>query len=116
MSDATDLFGLHAAALPLREQRLKLLAANLANADTPHYKAVDIDFATALRRAAAGGAEAALPAPVLWRVPTQPSLDGNTVETDVEQAAFGRAALEYRVSLSLLEGRIRSLLTAITGQ
>jgi flagellar basal-body rod protein FlgB len=49
-------------------------------------------------------------------VPTQPSLDGNTVETDVEQAAFGRAALEYRVSLSLLEGRIRSLLTAITGQ
>lgn len=116
MSDPKDLFGIHAAALPLREQRLKLIASNLANADTPHYKAVDLDFTTALRRAMSGAPDAAPSPPVVLRTPNQPSLDGNTVETDVEQAAFARAALEYRVSLTLLEGRIRGLLTAITGQ
>ncbi len=123
-------FGIHADALPIRQQRLQVLAANLANAETPGFKARDIDFAAALRAAQVGQGELAVgsarhiaapgqgaddPAWV-WRLPTQPSLDGNTVETHIEQAEFARAALEYRASLTFLEGRIRSLLTAITGQ
>ena len=119
MSDIPNAFsrhlGLHAQALPLREQRLQLIASNLANADTPGYKAVDLDFAAALKQAREGGAVGAN-APTVARPSSQPSLDGNTVAADAEQAAYARAALEYRVSLNLLEGRIRSLLTAITGQ
>lgn len=115
MSDATTVFGLHADALPLRQQRLELIASNLANADTPGYKAVDLDFGAALQRATSG-AGAGGRTPTVERASSQPSLDGNTVEAHVEQAAYARAALEYRVSLSLLEGRIRGMLTAITGQ
>lgn len=126
----SNAFGLHASALPLRMERLQTLASNLANADTPGYKARDIDFTAALQAemnasqvlASSNGAHLEPINPdgssigQVWRVPTQPSLDGNTVETDVEQAQFARAALEYRASLSFLEGKTRTLLTAITGQ
>lgn len=129
MSDFNSFLGLHGAALPLRMERLQLLASNLANADTPNYKAKDLDFGAALQAQMASqqnvaktSAEhiAGLADPEgighVWRIPTQPSLDGNTVETDVEQAQFARAALEYRASLGFVEGRMRSLMTAITGQ
>ena len=130
--------GVHAQAMPLREQRLKLIASNLANADTPGYKAQDLDFNAALDAAtraregrAAGGpgvpaatherhiqdAIATGAAPFQYtRQASQPSLDGNTVDPDMERAAYGRAALEYRASLSFVEGKVRTLLTAITGQ
>ncbi|WP_028771020.1 flagellar basal body rod protein FlgB [Silanimonas lenta] len=131
-------FGLSALALPLREQRLRVLSSNLANADTPGYQAQDFDFQAALR-----GAEAALhgPAPrpasgsptvaaaamglatapdysryVSTRRALQGSLDGNTVDSETEHAAFGRAVLEYRASLTFFEQRVRGLMTAITGQ
>lgn len=132
MSDPkTSLFGVHGAALAFREERMRVIAGNLANADTPGYKAVDLDFSKALEAVAgrgdpyaakatqAGHIAATGPAPEadkVYRVPLQPSLDGNTVDGDAEQAAFGRAALEYRSSLMFIEGRIKSLLTAITGQ
>lgn len=132
MSEMTQkMFGIHASALVLRQERLQTIASNIANADTPGYHARDIDFSAALK-AATGGPPAegmqrtramhldGLPELAqnhrVWRVPTQPSLDGNTVDAHQEHAAYGRAALEYRASLSFLEGRIRGLLTAITGQ
>ena len=119
-----NFLGVHGTALALRERRLQLLAANLANADTPGFKAQDLDFNAALQAAlqpAAGAAgtdplQAAAEAARYARTPTQPSLDGNTVEGEREKAAFAQAALEYRASLSFVESKVRSMLTAITGQ
>ncbi|MEM8816858.1 MAG: flagellar basal body rod protein FlgB [Pseudomonadota bacterium] len=116
-------------ALRLRALRNQVLSANIANADTPNYKARDIDFTTALNAAKGdafslrttsdqhvrslstniGGAE------MLYRVPMQPALDGNTVETDVEQAAFAENALQYRTTLRFLDGQIRSIKYALKG-
>ena len=123
----SNYLGVHAAALPLREQRMQLIASNLANVDTPHYKAKDISFQAALESAAL---QAAAPEStherhltlldagprIFERDGVQPSLDGNTVDADTERAAYGRAALEYRASLSFVESKVRTLLTAITGQ
>ena len=135
-------FGLSALSLPLREQRLKVLSSNLANADTPGYRAQEFDFQSALegaedhqRRVSAGpsrgpmgvgggGAAEAMGLAdgpdfrryVTTRQALQPSLDGNTVNTETENAAFGRAVLEYRASLTFFESRVRGLMTAITGQ
>ena len=131
MSDPLSSYmGFHAQALPLREQRMKLIASNLANVDTPGYQAQDLDFNAALasalqqaeRPAAAGEAAgdtigpASLQSFQLARPSSQPSLDGNTVDPDGERAAYGRAALEYRATLSFMEGKVRTLMTAITGQ
>jgi len=121
---ASSFLGVHGVALELREQRLQLLAANLANADTPGFKAQDLDFGSALQAALSPGATAGGQDPVTnaataarhERTGTQPSLDGNTVESEHENAAFAQAALEYRASLSFVEARVRSMLTAITGQ
>lgn len=135
-------FGLSALSLPLREQRLKVLSSNLANADTPGYQAQEFDFQSALkgaedhqRRVSAGPSRGPLGAGgggaaeamgladgpdfrryVTTRQALQPSLDGNTVNTETENAAFGRAVLEYRASLTFFESRVRGLMTAITGQ
>ena len=123
----TSYFGVSAVAMPLRDQRMKLIASNLANADTPNYKARDIAFDDVLRQAAGTAAPLQttdarhmnglnLQPQLFERTPLQPSLDGNTVDPDIERAAYGRAALEYRASLSFVESKVRSLLTAITGQ
>jgi len=126
----SSYLGLHAQALPLREERLKLIASNLSNADTPGYKAKDLDFGAALEAAAGGRSpldatdarHIAIPGadglnPFQFQRPElQPSLDGNTVDANAERAAYGRAALEYRASLSFVESKVRTLLTAITGQ
>lgn len=128
----SSYLGFQADALPLREQRLKLIASNLANADTPGYKARDIDFNAALQAAAQARQAPASREPGARsdhlplgdsvqafhtaRVAAQPSLDGNTVDPDAERAAYGRAALEYRASLNFLESKVRTLMTAITGQ
>lgn len=120
----SGFLGIHGTALALREQRLQLLAANLANADTPGFKARDLDFNAALNAAlqpsaAAAGADpiaGAVDAASYQRTPLQPSADGNTVEGEREKAAFSQAALEYRASLSFVESKVRSMLTAITGQ
>lgn len=121
---AGDSFlGIHGAALALREQRLQLLSANIANADTPGFKAQDLDFNRALRAAFEPGAgvgadpiDTAASSARLPRPSSQPSLDGNTVDGDRENAAFAQASLEYRASLSFIESKVRSMLTAITGQ
>lgn len=126
------LFGIHAEALRLERTRLELIAGNLANADTPNYKAKDLDFRKALAQAAGveqglvttDSAHIALAAPVTPSTPDgvtlraakQNSLDGNTVDGQREQAAFAEAAVHYQASLMFAENRIKTLLTAISGE
>lgn len=119
--------GVHAQALQLRAQRAEVIAANLANADTPHYLAKDMDFKAVLAGTQGqGGLEATHtghlrsqggnPAELSYRIPTQPAIDGNTVDPQQEQAAFADNALRYQASLRLLSGRIQGLLSAIRGE
>lgn len=124
-----NFFGLHAQSLQLRGQRHELLASNIANADTPGYRARDLDFSAALQQAQGqGGSTLArthsrhmsvngqgADANVVYRTAVQPSQDGNTVDVQMEQAAFAENALRYQASLEFLNGRIRSLMTAIKG-
>jgi flagellar basal-body rod protein FlgB len=126
--DATRYFGASADALALRSRRMELLASNIANAATPGFKARDLDFAGALRAATSGGPLAtshpghiahAGPRPAAapgWRVPVQPSLDGNTVELATEQALFGENAARFQASLSFISSRIASLKAALKGE
>lgn len=108
-----DIFGIHATALQLRSQRMAMLASNIANAATPNYKARDIDFSKALSLAEQGHSTDSAMA---FRIPLQPSLDGNTVEMATEQTAFAENALAYRSSLAFLNGRIGTLSRALKGE
>ena len=124
------LFAGHARALAIANQRLQLLAANVANADTPNYKARDIDFKSVLGRYQDGdavrlatshaGHSASFSgqsdgAELLYRTPLQPTLNGNTVDTQLEQSAFLKNALAYETTLSFLNSRIQALRLAIRG-
>ncbi len=104
-------------ALKLRSQRQELLAANIANADTPNYKAVDFDFARTLSQAVTTPSDGTPPPgpTVLYRQPTQPSLDGNTVEMDVERAQFADNTVRYEATLRFLNAQIKAMLTALQG-
>ncbi|HEY0973315.1 MAG TPA: flagellar basal body rod protein FlgB [Solimonas sp.] len=118
---ATDaLFGIHAQALDIQRRRMEMIAANLANADTPGFKARDLDFREVLAQTAQGVAQGAASTAATqspkYRIATQPSADGNTVDVQTEQAQFAEAALRYQASLGFLDGRIKSMLTALTGQ
>ena len=130
MSTIKEYFGLNEQALQLRNSRLELLSQNIANAATPNYRARDLDFAAAMKRA---GSQVNLASTqgnhlrlsplqsniasgaVVYRVPLNPSVDNNTVEMGVEQAKFGRAAAEYQASLQFLENRISGLRKALRG-
>lgn len=113
MPSLDNIFGIHATALKLREQRMAILGSNIANASTPGYKARDMEFSQALQLAENGqSSETAM----RYRVPLQPSLDGNTVELATEQTAFAENALAYRSSLSFLQGRIGTLSRALKGE
>lgn len=122
-------FAIHEQALIIRAARHQVLSSNIANADTPNYKARDIDFPSSFRKAQ--GADLSLikthdlhqqagnidrlGASVKYRIPMQPTLDGNTVETDVEQAAFAENAVQYRATIAFLDGQIRTLRFALKG-
>ena len=108
-----SLFGIHAAALSVRSQRMGLLASNIANASTPGFKARDLDFGTALASAENGGSTDAA---MRYRMPTAPSLDGNTVELSAEQTAFAENAVQYQTTLSFLNGRIGQITRALKGE
>ncbi len=124
-----SLLQFHQNALNLRAFRQQLLASNIANADTPGYKARDIDFAAALRDVTAGrtvslrtsndrhlGASTSHdPATVLYRSAQQPSMDGNTVDMDVERKRFAENAVHYEANLIFLNSKIKSMLAAIQG-
>jgi flagellar basal-body rod protein FlgB len=112
--------GIHADALRLRAERTKVLASNLANESTPGYQARDIDFAASLARATAASEESGLAldtgAPeMMYRVPNQRSVDGNTVELGVEQAAFSQNASDFQTSLTFIGMKLRGLAKAIEG-
>lgn len=111
------LFGVHGTALSVRSQRMGVLASNIANASTPGYKAKDIDFDAALRNAQGGNnLDRAIDDATLYRVPLQPSADGNTVELTTEQTAFAENAVAYQTTLAFLNGRIGTLTRALKGE
>lgn len=112
-----DALGIHAQTLNLRVQRSEILAANLANEDTPGFQARDIDFSAEMRRLESGfAASPGVATELLYRVPTQPSLDGNTVELSVEQAAFSKNSMDFQNSLTFLNMKFRGLKQAIEGR
>ncbi|SFR51047.1 flagellar basal body rod protein FlgB [Thiomicrospira sp. ALE5] len=125
-----NVFGVHEQALRLRQQRTELLASNLANAETPHFKARDIDFRAAMTGALAdqntmgmarthgahiGSADGGASGLVQYRMPTQPSIDGNTVETHIEQTLFTDNALMYQTTLEFIDNRIQRIKGALRG-
>jgi flagellar basal-body rod protein FlgB len=124
MALSDQLFGIHGASLALRSQRLATLASNIANASTPNYKARDIDFGKALDLATGGttggtgttDVDGAAAAATAYRVPTQTSLDGNTVELSTEQTEFAENAVQYRTTLSFLQDRLGTVMQAIKGE
>jgi len=107
------LFGIHGAALQVRAERMGVLASNIANASTPGFKARDIDFREALASAIRDDSIAAA---TRFRVPNQPSMDGNTVELSQEQTAFAENAVQYQTTLSFLNGRIGQVTRALRGE
>lgn len=109
-----SLFGVHGAALTVRSQRMGVLASNIANASTPGYKAKDIDFQAALATIETPGGS--MDSATLYRVPLQPSQDGNTVELATEQTAFAENAVAYQTTLSFLNGRISTITRALRGE
>lgn len=127
----TAALGVHEQALLVRERRAGVLAANLANADTPHYQARDLDFQALIRQAAGeqdgarlratqgrhiGAGAPGIDGDLLYRTPMQPTLDGNTVDTDIEMAQFARNSLDFQASLTFLQSKFRGLRAAIKGE
>ena len=111
-----NIFGIHEQALMVQGQRMGVLAANLANADTPGYKARDIDFAAVLSQNQGDTSLLlAVTDELKFRNPYQASLDGNTVEMPVEQAAFSETNVRYQASLTFINTRISELTLAING-
>lgn len=123
--------GIHEHALTARVKRAEVLANNLVNADTPGFKARDVDFQSMLRQAEAStqGVEMARSHPghiggggsdhggeLLYRIPHQPSIDGNTVDAQQEQSRFMRNAMDYQASFEFLNSKFSGLKKAISGQ
>ncbi|MFZ6748386.1 flagellar basal body rod protein FlgB [Undibacterium sp. Ren11W] len=128
-----DFMRFHELALSVRGQRQQLLASNIANADTPNYKARDIDFSAVMNNALHKGVsqetsslaktsaahldpQSAASIPALYRNNAQANVDGNTVDMDVERNQFAENSLRYEASLTILNMQIRNMLSAIQGQ
>ena len=120
-------------AMNLRTQRHQVLASNIANADTPNYKARDFGFEAAMQNVIAGrndaggvdmartsarhieGSGAAGPAALQYRTETQSAVDGNTVDMDLERSAFSENALQYQAGLSFITHQLKMLMSAVQG-
>lgn len=118
-------------AMNLRVQRHQVLASNIANADTPHYKARDFSFETAMQNAMAGRADAGgvalartsaghisgsggtTPANLQYRTETQSAVDGNTVDMDVERSQIADNALQYQILTQLIGDRFKGIRSAL---
>jgi flagellar basal-body rod protein FlgB len=131
MSLIERAFSIHDDAMMMRSQRSSILAANIANADTPNYKAQDLDFKQMMQQLAGQSNDIKLEttnerhislqssdqqAYIKYRNPLNPSLDGNTVDMHAEQARFSENAVQYQTSLTMLNSKIRGLQLAIRGQ
>jgi flagellar basal-body rod protein FlgB len=124
-----NALGIHPQALKLREQRSEVLASNLANADTPNFKAKDLDFQAVLKGVKApavklaqtsekhltAAATSPFEADLKFRVPAQASLDGNTVESEQEQVRYAQNAMQYQFSLRLVSDKFAGLRGALRG-
>jgi flagellar basal-body rod protein FlgB len=120
-------FAFSETALALRGQRMEVLSRNIANSDTPNFKAQDVDFKSVLNdaqgltsmRATQGGhinrSQTASDANLVYTIPFNSSVDGNTVELSVEQAKYGRAAAQYQATLRFIEGDISGIRKALRG-
>jgi flagellar basal-body rod protein FlgB len=128
MTGIDKALGISPQVLALRAQRMNLLSSNIANADTPGYKARDIDFASALEQATASHGVmkrthaahipltgSATQPDALYRVPSEVAPDGNSVDPTLEHASFMDNALRYQASLQLLDSRIKGIKNAIKG-
>ena len=138
ISRLTDALDFHAQALSLRGERQRIIASNIANADTPGYQARDFDFATALRQATGhaagsatglagnnignniagnvmnpGGASGRLQPTLRYAVPAQTNLDSNSVDMDRERAAFADNAVKYESTLRFINGSVRTMLDSM---
>ncbi len=130
-----SLFGIHAAALELWQKRAEVLASNLTNADTPGYLARDVDFRSVLANSeGATNSKSQLPLTetagahlqatahtggngyaLKYRIPLQPAVDGNTVDSQAEQAAFADNSVRYQASLSFISAQIHLMRVALNG-
>ena len=111
-----NIFGIHGAALELRSQRMGVLASNIANAATPGYKARDVDFAAALEARLNGAEPSHKDAHLVYKMPTMPSFDGNTVELSREQVAFSENAVAYSATLAFVQGKVNTITRALKGE
>ena len=126
MEVLNEIFGVHEKAMVLRQRRLALLGQNIANADTPHYKAKDIDFkkimaketdlSIKLSQSGHMNGTSSRQAGLVYRTPNNPSADGNTVELNYEQAQFGKESARYSATLQFLENRIGGIRRALRGE
>ena len=122
----------HQEALNLRARRQEVLSSNIAHADTPNYKARDFEFSSALSQAVDRGRQSTSTsmattssrhiaaesrgggdADLLYRMPNQSSIDGNTVEMDAERVSFADNAMRYEADMTVLTSKIKSLLSAV---
>ncbi|UUC51891.1 flagellar basal body rod protein FlgB [Pseudomonas citronellolis] len=126
--------GIHAQALSFRSQRAEVLANNLANADTPNYKARDLDFASVLAAQADKAKSGTFSTAVTnarhieadgvtmgddslkYRIPTNPSIDQNTVDEQVEQANYAQNAVQFQASFTFLNSKFKGLMGALRGE
>jgi flagellar basal-body rod protein FlgB len=122
MMDGLDkLMQVQTDALKLRSYRQELLSANIANSDTPNYKAVDFDFGKALSAATTAASNStastdpAANATLQYRVPAQLSIDGNSVEMDAERAKFADNTVRYEAAMTTLTAQIKTMLAALQG-
>lgn len=123
-----NTFGIHAKALQVRGERLEVLAQNIANADTPHFKARDLDFKQMLQQVSDDSlqvtrsqhfeapAAGPLTPGMMYRVPFNAAFDGNTVELHIEQAQYGKAAADYQATLNFLQNDVSGLRKALRGE
>ena len=108
-----NALGVHPDAMLLRGKRAEILANNLANSDTPGFKARDMNFQAQLAQETQNGMAMN---ELLFRNPSQPSIDGNTVDTQLEQTLFSRNAMDYNSSFEFLNGKFKGLKSAIRGE
>jgi len=122
-----NLYGIHEDALQLKTRRMEILSTNIANADTPGFKAKDVAFRKVLSGLLGEGTlktthprhwdtEYAVTGGEVFSIPYNPSVDGNTVEIGLEQAKYGKAAIEYQATLDFLQGRVSAYKRALKGE
>ncbi|KQH85576.1 flagellar biosynthesis protein FlgB [Vibrio furnissii] len=116
MINLDEALGVHPMMLQFRTERTSVLASNIANADTPNYKAKDVSFNVVMTGLMEETSAIGIQTESLYRIPVQRSRDGNTVELQSEQARFAQNNMEYQQSLQFLKSKISGLKRAIEGQ